>query len=152
MDGEFLFDGEKYISSHRAHQVFGYTSDYVAQLCRAEKVKGKRIGKSWFVQERSLEEHKKRKKTSAKARDFMATQFIGKDNFSDKRDIEKSTASSKNSIFGKKDIFEEKKSSISLEDVLWENALFSCAESLIQKEGSGELGGGGKFSRLIFLT
>ena len=46
MDGELFFDGEKYISSRRAYEIFGYASDYIAQLCRGKKVKAKRIGKA----------------------------------------------------------------------------------------------------------
>lgn len=35
-----------------------YTTDYIGQLCRAGKVEAKLIGRAWFVNERSLLEHK----------------------------------------------------------------------------------------------
>jgi hypothetical protein len=47
-----------YISAKRAQEVFGYTSDYIGQLCRADKLECRMIGRSWFVTERSLIAHK----------------------------------------------------------------------------------------------
>lgn len=37
---------------------FKYTSDYVGQLCRQNKVDAKRVGRSWYVNPDSLKEHK----------------------------------------------------------------------------------------------
>ncbi|KKT75025.1 MAG: hypothetical protein UW71_C0009G0015, partial [Parcubacteria group bacterium GW2011_GWB1_44_7] len=39
--------------------LFGYTQDYVGQLCRSEKVDARRIGRTWYVCEKSILEHKK---------------------------------------------------------------------------------------------
>src|SRR3989344_3991077 len=61
MEGEFFFEGEKYISSRRAYELYGYASDYITQLCRASKVPGRRIGKYWFVSEEGLKKHKNKK-------------------------------------------------------------------------------------------
>jgi hypothetical protein len=38
---------------------FGYTTDYIGQLCRAEKVDARLVGRAWYVNTDSLEEHKK---------------------------------------------------------------------------------------------
>lgn len=50
--------GKKYISAKRVKQLFGYSSDYVGQLCRAEKLDCKMVGRSWFVNEDSIIEYK----------------------------------------------------------------------------------------------
>ena len=39
----------KFISLKRASEITGYTSDYIGQLCRAEKVVAKRTGRDWFI-------------------------------------------------------------------------------------------------------
>ena len=53
-NSETFFDGEKYISSKQAALLANYTSDYIGQLCRGEKIKSKRIGRDWFVSESNL--------------------------------------------------------------------------------------------------
>lgn len=58
MKDSFILQDENYISARRVHELFGYTSDYVGQLCRAGKLKSKMIGRSWFVTEKSVFEHK----------------------------------------------------------------------------------------------
>jgi len=55
---EFFADGKKYISSKVAGEISGYTTDYIGQLCRAGKIEGKLIGKTWFVNDASLSLHK----------------------------------------------------------------------------------------------
>src|SRR3989338_2228928 len=52
-------DGKEYISAIRAAEKIGYASDYIGQLCRAKKIPGQLIGKSWYVDFVSLVEHKK---------------------------------------------------------------------------------------------
>ncbi|MDP3874965.1 MAG: hypothetical protein Q8Q22_00375, partial [bacterium] len=52
-------DGKEYISAIRAAKKIGYASDYIGQLCRAKKIPGQLIGKSWYVDFASLVEHKK---------------------------------------------------------------------------------------------
>jgi hypothetical protein len=56
---ELVVDGEKYISSKRAARLSGYTKDYIGQLCRAGKIPSKMVGRSWYVKEDSLKEHRK---------------------------------------------------------------------------------------------
>jgi excisionase family DNA binding protein len=53
-----LIDGEEYISSNRAAKLVGYTKDYVGQLARAGKIKAKRVGRSWYIAESSINKHK----------------------------------------------------------------------------------------------
>lgn len=55
---ELIFSGEKFISSKRAAKLGGYTTDYIGQLCRAEKVIGRLVGRNWYVKESSLVEHR----------------------------------------------------------------------------------------------
>jgi len=52
-------DGKEYISAVRAAEKIGYASDYIGQLCRAKKIPGQLMGKSWYVDFASLVEHKK---------------------------------------------------------------------------------------------
>lgn len=58
MDGTLNFDGKKFISAKIAAKNFGYTSDYVGQLCRAKKINSRLVGRSWYVSEKDLIEHK----------------------------------------------------------------------------------------------
>ncbi|MEK7604894.1 MAG: helix-turn-helix domain-containing protein, partial [Patescibacteria group bacterium] len=46
---------KNYVSTKEASELFGYTSDYLARLARSGKVRGKRIGHSWFIEQNSLE-------------------------------------------------------------------------------------------------
>lgn len=57
---ELTLKGERYISSKRAAEMTGYTKDYVGQLCRAEKIDARLVGRNWYVNERSIFAHKKR--------------------------------------------------------------------------------------------
>lgn len=54
----FILEGKKYISSRRASEISDYASDYIGQLCRAEKLDCRMIGRTWFVTEESLRVHK----------------------------------------------------------------------------------------------
>lgn len=51
--------GEKYISAGEAAKKLGYASDYIGQLCRTQRVPGKLIGRTWFVDLEALTLHKK---------------------------------------------------------------------------------------------
>ncbi|MSR87944.1 MAG: hypothetical protein EXS69_02155, partial [Candidatus Zambryskibacteria bacterium] len=54
-------DGEEYISASRAAEKVGYSSDYIGQLCRAKKIPGQLVGRTWYIDLNSLVEHKKNK-------------------------------------------------------------------------------------------
>lgn len=57
MGNELIFEGKKYISSRRASQITGYNSDYIGQLCRKGALECRLVGRTWFVEEKSLSEH-----------------------------------------------------------------------------------------------
>lgn len=51
--------GEKvYISSKRAAKITGYAKDYVGQLCREGRVEARLVGRSWYVLEDAIREHR----------------------------------------------------------------------------------------------
>ena len=56
---ELVVDGEKYISSKRAARLSGYAKDYIGQLCRAGKIESKMVGRSWYVKESAIKDHRK---------------------------------------------------------------------------------------------
>lgn len=56
---EISVKGENYIKAAIIAEKFGYTADYVGQLCRGRQVKATLVGRSWYVSEKSLREHKK---------------------------------------------------------------------------------------------
>ncbi len=58
MKNSFISQGKNYISAKRASEISDYSSDYIGQLCRAEKLDCTMIGRSWFVTEESLNDHK----------------------------------------------------------------------------------------------
>lgn len=67
-------DGVKYIKASSIARDLGYTADYIGQLCRAEKVEAKLVGRSWYVSEVSLLDHKKTRYRSTKAKAKAALQ------------------------------------------------------------------------------
>lgn len=56
---ELIFAGNKYISSKRASKVTGYTTDYIGQICRADKIECRLVGRNWYIKEKDLEKNKK---------------------------------------------------------------------------------------------
>lgn len=54
---ELEIDGKKYFSSKRAAREHKYHIDYIGQLIRAGKVAGKKVGRSWYVEETSLRDY-----------------------------------------------------------------------------------------------
>src|SRR3989338_1143413 len=54
MSDEIFFDGVRYISASHAAEYSDFTRDYVARLCRDGKVRGRRVGKNWYVDNNSL--------------------------------------------------------------------------------------------------
>jgi hypothetical protein len=51
---ELEIDGKKYLSSRRAAKEHKYHTDYIGQLIRAGKVVGKKVGRAWYVEQKSL--------------------------------------------------------------------------------------------------
>lgn len=62
MNQSILVDGKELISAIRASKKVGYSGDYVGQLCRAKKIPGKLIGKTWYVDFSALIDHKRNRK------------------------------------------------------------------------------------------
>ena len=55
MEKEIVLDGKVYITASEAARLTGYTNDYIGQLCRGGKVKGRVIGRTRYVCRESLE-------------------------------------------------------------------------------------------------
>lgn len=51
-------DGKDYVKASVIARDLGYTADYVGQLCRGKKVDAQLVGRSWYVSEDSLRDHK----------------------------------------------------------------------------------------------
>lgn len=66
MRNSLILQDKNYISARRVQELFGYSSDYVGQLCRSGKIEAKMIGRSWFVTEKSIIDHKLSVNESAK--------------------------------------------------------------------------------------
>ncbi len=56
-----VFDGVTYTKASVIAKNFRYTADYVGQLCRGKKVDARLVGRTWFINEASLIEHRKSK-------------------------------------------------------------------------------------------
>jgi hypothetical protein len=54
-------DGVEYTKASHVAKQFGYTADYLGQLCRAKKVNARLVGRSWFINVPSLEAHREKK-------------------------------------------------------------------------------------------
>ncbi|MHB8660337.1 MAG: hypothetical protein ACYC75_00135 [Minisyncoccota bacterium] len=55
---EILIDEKKYVSSKRAAKVTGYAKDYIGQLCREGRVPARLVGRSWYVLETAIHDHR----------------------------------------------------------------------------------------------
>lgn len=55
---ELTLDGKVYVSSKRAAKITGYAKDYIGQLCREGRVNARLVGRSWYVLEDSIREHR----------------------------------------------------------------------------------------------
>lgn len=55
---EILIEDKKYISSKQAAKVTGYAKDYIGQLCREGRVPARLVGRSWYVLESAIADHR----------------------------------------------------------------------------------------------
>jgi hypothetical protein len=55
---EILIEEKKYISSKRAAKITGYAKDYIGQLCREGRVPARLVGRSWYVLEAAIQDHR----------------------------------------------------------------------------------------------
>jgi hypothetical protein len=51
---ELQISGKRYISSRRIAKENGYHTDYIGQLIRGGKIKGQKVGRTWYVEEASF--------------------------------------------------------------------------------------------------
>lgn len=63
-ENALIFNGKAYVSSVRASQLTGYTTDYIGQLCRASRADCKLVGRTWYVEQASLCGRKAQKRIS----------------------------------------------------------------------------------------
>ncbi len=55
---EILIEDKRYVSSKRAAKLTGYAKDYVGQLCREGRVPARLVGRSWYVLESAIQDHR----------------------------------------------------------------------------------------------
>lgn len=55
---ELLIEDKKYISSKQAAKLTGYAKDYIGQLCREGRVPARLVGRSWYVLETAIQDHR----------------------------------------------------------------------------------------------
>ena len=55
---EILIEEKKYVSSKRAAKITGYAKDYIGQLCREGRVSARLVGRSWYVLETAIQDHR----------------------------------------------------------------------------------------------
>lgn len=55
---EIVIEEKKYISSKQAAKVTGYAKDYIGQLCREGRVPARLVGRSWYVLESAIQDHR----------------------------------------------------------------------------------------------
>lgn len=55
---EIIIEEKKYISSKRAAKMTGYAKDYIGQLCREGRVPARLVGRSWYVLETAIQDHR----------------------------------------------------------------------------------------------
>ena len=55
---ELLIEDKKYVSSKRAAKITGYAKDYIGQLCREGRVPARLVGRSWYVLEAAIQDHR----------------------------------------------------------------------------------------------
>ena len=55
---EILIEEKRYVSSKQAAKVTGYAKDYIGQLCREGRVPARLVGRSWYVLESAIQDHR----------------------------------------------------------------------------------------------
>lgn len=55
---ELLIEDRRYVSSKRAAKMTGYAKDYIGQLCREGRVPARLVGRSWYVLESAIRDHR----------------------------------------------------------------------------------------------
>ncbi|MFA6503193.1 MAG: helix-turn-helix domain-containing protein [Candidatus Paceibacterota bacterium] len=55
---EIIIEEKKYVSSKQAAKMTGYAKDYIGQLCREGRVPARLVGRSWYVLESAIQDHR----------------------------------------------------------------------------------------------
>lgn len=55
---ELVIEDKKYVSSKRAAEITGYAKDYIGQLSREGRIPARLVGRSWYVLESALKDHR----------------------------------------------------------------------------------------------
>jgi hypothetical protein len=55
---EILIEEKRYVSSKQAAKITGYAKDYIGQLCREGRVPARLVGRSWYVLESAIQDHR----------------------------------------------------------------------------------------------
>ncbi|MFZ3043670.1 MAG: helix-turn-helix domain-containing protein [Minisyncoccia bacterium] len=55
---EILIEEKRYVSSKQAAKITGYAKDYIGQLCREGRVPARLVGRSWYVLEAAIHDHR----------------------------------------------------------------------------------------------
>lgn len=55
---EIIIEEKKYVSSRQAAKITGYAKDYIGQLCREGRVPARLVGRSWYVLESAIQDHR----------------------------------------------------------------------------------------------
>ena len=55
---EIIIEEKKYVSSKQAAKITGYAKDYIGQLCREGRVPARLVGRSWYVLESAIQDHR----------------------------------------------------------------------------------------------
>ncbi len=53
-----IFDGKEYVKASVLAKKFRYTADYLGQLCRGKKVDARLVGRAWYINLESLNDHR----------------------------------------------------------------------------------------------
>ncbi len=59
MDSQITLQGKRYFSSKRCGQLYGYTNDHIARLCRSGDLECKSFGRQWYVEQNSIARYKR---------------------------------------------------------------------------------------------
>lgn len=90
-------DGVPFIPARRAAKLVGYAPDYVGQLARSGKLHAKLVGRSWYVTEDSIREHKLLAHKAKKSQQRMTASQYMVDNRAEKT-AQQSEKTSKNIV------------------------------------------------------
>ena len=73
-----VLNGKTYVKASKAALDHGYTADYVGQLCRKGFIDSKLVGRTWYVDQTHLGEHRveKRRSSRVKAREQVRKSIL----------------------------------------------------------------------------